>query len=198
MRRLLANPIYHSLRPYCSEALVDQVTFTQAQALLRHRPHTARISHNSIYLLAGMVRCPCGGNMTGHMVRKRKDGPLCRYYRCTRHAQVGRAACPGFAVHAQPLEDVVVESLFDLSLDPQQLRTMLATETATRKKTVPPLQKEVQRLRRALAAVEQRDARIQVGFAKGLYTLEEATTQRTQAVKERQPWKRPIQRPRNS
>ena len=41
-------------------------------------------------------------------------------------------------------------------------------------------------MRRALAAVEQRDARIQVGFAKGLYTLEEATAQRTQAVKERQ------------
>ncbi|MCZ6479177.1 MAG: hypothetical protein O6929_02040 [candidate division NC10 bacterium] len=41
-------------------------------------------------------------------------------------------------------------------------------------------------MRRALAVVEQRDARIQFGFAKGLYTLEEATTQRTQAVKERQ------------
>ncbi len=48
------------------------------------------------------------------------------------------------------------------------------------------MQKEVQRLRRALAAVEQRDARVQVGFAKGLYTLEEATTQRTQAATERQ------------
>ncbi len=41
-------------------------------------------------------------------------------------------------------------------------------------------------MRRALAAVEQRDARIGVGFAKGLYTLEEATTQRTQAATERQ------------
>ncbi len=43
----------------------------------------------------------------------------------------------------------------------------------------------MQRLRRALAAVEQRDARVQVGFAKGLYTIEEATTQRTRAATER-------------
>ncbi len=40
-------------------------------------------------------------------------------------------------------------------------------------------------MRRALAAVEQRDARVQVGFAKGLYTIEEATTQRTRAATER-------------
>ncbi len=123
--------------------------------------------------------------MTGHAVRKRKGGRLYRYYRCTAHVQVGQAACPGLAVHAQPLEDKVTEALFDLSLDPKKLRTMLATETATRQKLVPPLQKEVQRLRRAAATVEQRDDRIKVGFAKGLYTLEEATEERTRAATER-------------
>ncbi len=185
VRRLLANPIYSSQPAYCPEALVEETTFTQAKALLKHRPKTARIPHNSIYLLAGLVTCPCGGNMTGHAVRKRKGGKLYRYYRCTRHAQVGKAACPGFAVHAQPLEDKVVESLFDLSLDPKQLRTMLATETATRQKMVQPLQKEVERLRRALAAVEQRDNRIMDGFADGIYTLENAKKQRARAATER-------------
>ncbi len=62
---------------------------------------------------------------------------------------------------------------------------MLATETATRQKTVPPLQKEVQRLRRAAAAVEQRDTRIKDGYAKGLYTVEDAIAQRAQAATER-------------
>ncbi len=185
LRRVLGNAIYSSQRPYCPEALVDEATFTQAQALLQHRPHTPRIPHASTYLLAGLVRCPCGSNMTGHMVRKRKDGPLYRYYRCTRHAQVGSAACPGFAVHAQPLEDVVVESLFDLSLHPERLRTLLATEIATRRKTVQPLQKEVQRLRRALAAVEQRDTRIKDGFARGFYEIEDAMAQKAQAATER-------------
>ncbi|MEE9123330.1 MAG: recombinase family protein [candidate division NC10 bacterium] len=185
VRRLLANPIYSSQPSYCPEALVDEATASQAKALLEHRPKTARIPHNSIYLLAGMVKCSCGGNMTGHAVRKRKGGKLYRYYRCTAHAQVGTAKCPGLAVHAQPLEDKVTEALFDLSLDPKKLRAMLASETATRQKLVPPLQKEVQRLRRAVAAVEQRDARIQVGFTKGLYTLEEAVAQRTQAATER-------------
>ena len=186
LRRVLGNAIYSSQRPYCPEALVDEATFTQAQALLQHRPHTPRIPHASTYLLAGLVRCPCGSNMTGHMVRKRKDGPLYRYYRCTRHAQVGSAACPGFAVHAQPLEDVVVESLFDLSLHPERLRTLLATEIATRRKTVQPLQKEVQRLRRALAAVEQRDTRIKDGFARGFYEIEDAMAQKAQAATERE------------
>ncbi len=123
--------------------------------------------------------------MTGHAVRKRKGGKLYRYYRCTAHAQVGQAACPGLAVHAQPLEDKVVESLFDLSLDPAQLRTMLVTETAIRQKTVLPLQKEIQRLRRALGAVEHRDTKVKDGYAKGIYTDEEALEQRAKAAAER-------------
>ncbi len=40
-------------------------------------------------------------------------------------------------------------------------------------------------MRRAVAAVEQWDARIKDGFAKGLYTVEDAIAQRTQAATER-------------
>ncbi len=41
-------------------------------------------------------------------------------------------------------------------------------------------------MRRALATVEQRDTRIKDGFARGLYTVEDALAQRTQAATERQ------------
>jgi len=130
LQKLLTNPLYigqvrsnGSLHPGEHEALVDEATWRNAQALLRRngRSGGSRRRPGPTPLLQGLLHCqPCGKAMT-HSVAARGTRRH-RYYVCQTAQKRGWAACPTKSVPAEKIEASVVE----------QLRGLLAAPGASR------------------------------------------------------------------
>jgi site-specific DNA recombinase len=107
------------------EALVDQDTFDQVQAIMaQNRLNGPRVTYGQVrYPWSGLIRCagdrpdgsgPCGARL---IVRQRKfktkGGPwVSLTYECAHYAQISKAACPDYArLSEQFLDRVVVRRL---------------------------------------------------------------------------------------
>ena len=174
-------------------AIIGVEMFNEVQKMLAARPRfqsRGRVAQN---LLAGLVKCEaCGGNMSGQAMFGSRDrrlpeekrGQRHRYYRCFNYVQKGKTACTGQGVRADVVEANVVRSLFSLRVDAGRLRKLVDEQQGRDQAAAKVEQREVCRLEQALKKIEKRDARIKVGFAQGLYSMEEAKEQRHNAAEE--------------
>lgn len=93
-------------------AIIDRETYDIVQARLDaanpRRPDAVHSSAlNSDYLLSGLLRCRCGGAMTG---AEAKSGRY-HYYECTKQAKAGKTACAMKRIPQSVLEGAVLEYL---------------------------------------------------------------------------------------
>ena len=104
-------------------AIVDQTTFTQAQAKLSGRApsaiHPRRV--DSAYLLSGIIRCGvCGAAMVGQ-----GSSPRYRYYMCGNARRKGREVCPSPILPRDKIEGVVVDRIKDYILTEENLEELV-------------------------------------------------------------------------
>ena len=124
--RLLRNPLYAgkvhhrgSLHPGEHEAILDEPTWNQVQAILQRNglagyqgPHA---THDA--LLKGLLFCAlCGSAMTPSYTSK--AGRRYRYYRCLATIKKGAHACSTGAVSALDVERQVLERIREIGRDP--------------------------------------------------------------------------------
>lgn len=164
LQRLLTSPIYVGKVSLGGEvfagehaAILDEATFARTQALLaegrvhpapRPRPGSANPSN---YLLKNLVRCTaCGSAMCAASARK--GTTQYRYYRCTKTALSGSAACPVGNVPAGEIERLVIERIRALGRDPALIDEVVAKAGAAAREKVPGLREE----EKALVADERR------------------------------------------
>ena len=104
--------------PGLHEPLVDEDTFTAAQALLRERGEdlTRRRGNRSDFLLSGVIRCGrCKRAYIG--MSARGNGGLYHYYACSGRQKLGRKACDGERLSRDKLEAAVLTQLAGLYRD---------------------------------------------------------------------------------
>jgi site-specific DNA recombinase len=167
-------------------AIVSEDTFAAAQELLRKRATLAPRSQGARYLLSGLVRCGlCGGKMYGQDTTGRARGGSFRYYRCWQHTQKGPAACSGLSVRSDDLDAVIVQSLFDLRVDAEQLRQLAAEQSVRLREEVVPLRAEIGRLEGLVRTLEQREGRVMEAYEDGAYSATDMAARRAAIVAER-------------
>jgi len=101
-------------------AIVDEETFNKVRQMIganaerKHRPETK-------HLLGGIVYCSdCGHKMYGHLHRK-KDGREYFYYRCNGSITRGKSVCEGRTIEGNLLESLLVQELYKLAINPEQI-----------------------------------------------------------------------------
>ena len=116
---ILRNRVYISevffrgkWHPAPHPSLVDRATFDKALDLLveRGEDYARRAAVSSDYLLGGLVICQsCGHHMLGNAAHGRSA--RYRYYTCFRRHRYGKQACDAESIHADRLEQAVLDSL---------------------------------------------------------------------------------------
>ncbi len=104
-------------------AIVDRITFTQAQAKLSSRApqaiHPRRV--DSAYLLSGIIRCGvCGAAMVGQ-----GSSPRYRYYMCGNARRKGREVCSSPNLPSDKIEGLVVDRIKDYILTEENLEELV-------------------------------------------------------------------------
>jgi len=104
-------------------AIVDQTTFTQAQAKLSGRApsaiHPRRV--DSAYLLSGIIRCGvCGAAMVGQ-----GSSPRYRYYMCGNARRKGREVCSSPNLPSDKIEGLVVDRIKDYVLTEENMEELV-------------------------------------------------------------------------
>lgn len=60
------------------------------------------------YLLSGLMKCECGGSLTGY-THVKKNGKKYTYYRCHNHASKGSGICPGNSLAKEQIEGRILK-----------------------------------------------------------------------------------------
>ncbi|MEA2360038.1 MAG: site-specific recombinase [Solirubrobacteraceae bacterium] len=100
------------------EPLIDEVTFTRAQRLLRERGENMalRRSNPGDYLLSGLLRCGrCKRAYVG--MSAKGNGGTYHYYACSGLQKLGPKGCDGERIPRDKLETAVVAQLAALYRD---------------------------------------------------------------------------------
>jgi len=209
IRRILSSPIYVGVLVYNKRdtstgkakprpdnelihaenavpCIISQETFTAAQALLKARSVLAPRAQASDYLLAGLVKCErCEGNMTGYATWGRGRKARHRYYRCASHMQKGPTVCRGSSVRADDLEEVVLDSLLGLRINPDKLRALQEAQQTRERDEIAPFKKKLGRLERTLRDLVAREERIMLAFEQGAYSAADLARRRSALSAER-------------
>jgi len=123
-----AGEVVHKGRvfPGEQEALVPSETFNAAAELLArnlHGPRYLSLDPDGA-LLGGILRCrSCGGAM-GHFQSVGR-GRRCLFYVCGNARARSRGLCPATPLRAEPVERAVLDALWGLAADREQLRLVL-------------------------------------------------------------------------
>jgi len=131
MRRLLSSAHVAGLRAYHGKlmpgswpAIVDRETWERARAVLERTPLSADIIRPRLYLLSGILFCPCGSPMRAHRNHGRAG------YECKRRQNGG-----GHARRAgEPVEDALRDAALT-ALANREFRAALETELRARQAT---------------------------------------------------------------
>ena len=165
LRTVLTNPLYAGLQKLGDEtfpgehpAIVSKALFNKVQQLMDENRFGGGASSRNVHgsLLRGLLRCSaCDRAMSHAWTRKGKK--LFRYYVCQRAQKSGAAACPTKSVHAERIEQFVVDQIKRIGADPElqaeTFRQAVAQLAAQRRG----VKAEVKRLEREL-----RDAQLEV------------------------------------
>ena len=199
LKRILGNPIYvgdlvynvrekgkrrpasqHIVTQNAVPPIVSRATFEAAQRLRADitKAYPPR-SQRSPYLLSGLVFCHCGSRMQGH-----KNNTWC-YYRCYDGQHKGKTACPTQTwIRSDKLEDVLVEALFGLRLNPQELRRRLSQTNQDRRKDLPRLRRRIGHLEGQLTKLNGRAEQIKDAYEDRAYSLAEMKRRLAKAQQE--------------
>ncbi|MCO5191435.1 MAG: recombinase family protein, partial [Anaerolineae bacterium] len=101
-------------------AIIDDETWTAAQKRREVNVRFAQRNRKRDYLLAGHIRCACGGALVGESKKRRTTGYNV-YYRCPKHRYDHIERCPVGYVRADRIEPVVWQWLKELLSDPQKV-----------------------------------------------------------------------------
>jgi len=94
-------------------AIISAEAWAQVEHVRNVRPRCGRPqsgsprAHSSAYLLAGLLRCPCGKAWVGIQGGRRGE----RFYACAGARSGGPAACPSRSVRAAMLDQLVLEQV---------------------------------------------------------------------------------------
>jgi site-specific DNA recombinase len=133
--------------PGLHDALIDEVTFTRAQRVLRQRgtDMALRRSNPGDYLLSGLLRCGrCRRAYVG--MSARGNGGLYRYYACSGRQKLGPKGCDGERIPRDKLETAVLRQLGSLYRDGTLLREAHDAATARQAEHRPALEEQRQAL----------------------------------------------------
>lgn len=135
--------------PGLHEAIIDQVTFDRAQAILRHnnvnKGRKGRCKHHP--LLQGLLRCAACDCSMSHSYSK-KGSRLYRYYVCRNAQKLGWDSCPAPSLPAGELESFVVDQIRKIGEDTGVVRDTLAQAKLQ-------TQQQAERLKRERAALQR-------------------------------------------
>ena len=119
--------------PGLHEALIDEVTFTRAQRLLRERGEdmALRRSNPGNYLLSGLLRCGrCKRAYIG--MSAKGNGGTYHYYACSGRQKLGPKGCDGERIPRDKLETAVVAQLAALYRNGDVIQEAIEASAAQR------------------------------------------------------------------
>lgn len=106
-------------------AIIDQATFDAAQKRMLSNSAQARRNRQNQYLIAGHIRCTCGGAMSGTYHAKR-NGDKVLTYKCNRRHDYGHLVdCAEPSLLASQADPVVWDWLAGLLREPDRLNAGL-------------------------------------------------------------------------
>jgi site-specific DNA recombinase len=209
VRRILGNPIYSGAQTYNKrrakgktstarpieqhiivegmfEPIIDRETFLRAQGLLEEL-RVKPAAKSTQYLLTRLVFCGrCGSRMYGYTYRhRRRKGKTYRYYRCWGHSAKGTTLCPGNTIDLQYLEDVIVDELRNISLDPLRLRSRLEEVAREAAEELQPLISQQRRLQEELRRIDGKLRRLLELYEDAFIDKEEFGTRRVELDRDR-------------
>jgi site-specific DNA recombinase len=176
IQAVLQNPVYigqirwrGERHPAPHTPLTPEKTFDEAQALLaaRGQRRSLRRANSSDYLLSGKVRCGhCGAAMVGSAAHGRNG--RYRYYTCFNRHRYGKTkGCPAERIPADALEHQLLALLTDKLADTGLLERALLQAAALADNQRPKRERDLARLERELAKLDQTRARYLDAFERG-------------------------------
>lgn len=146
------------------------------------RPSPQTPTLTSPLLLAGLLRCGhCGGGMT---LATGKSGRY-RYYRCLNKTSKGVDLRPSVAIPVDKLDQLVLEALAGQVLTVERLKAIVATLKERERKSAEKTDENQSILKRELADIETKQARLFEAIENGLIPMDGALTERAQKLKGR-------------
>lgn len=107
------DPSTWTVHPNAHEAIISQSTFDAVQRRFQKRRQGMR--HDSVYLLAGLIRCTHCGFAYHGVYRTRKNRTKEPYrlglYVCGGNHGKGKSVCPGLAINKDEVEAFVIRSI---------------------------------------------------------------------------------------
>jgi site-specific DNA recombinase len=154
------------------EPLVDEFTFTKAQAILAERSdHAKRRGNPSDFLLSGLLRCgKCGKAYIG--MSANGNGGRYHYYACTSRQKYGPKACDGERLPREKLETTVLHQLASIYRDEQLIGDALANATAEADRRRPEFEQRLASINAEITRAEQALERYYEAFERGKLSAE--------------------------
>lgn len=161
--------------------LIERATFDAVQARLKSRNPSlvpARVTSGPT-LLTGICFCAkCGGAMTLRTGRGRLGGTY-RYYTCSTRARQGKTGCEGRTIPMSKLDDLVASHMEERLLQPDRLKTILASLLDRRQERTERRREHLAELKRRITETDQRLNRLYDAIETGAVDLNDS------ALKER-------------
>ncbi len=159
--------------PGLHEPLIDEVTFTRAQRLLRERGEdmALRRSNPGDYLLSGLLHCGrCKRAYVG--MSAKGNGGTYHYYACSGRQKYGPKACDGDRLPREKIEQAVIDQLAALYRDEQVITDALARANAEAEKQRPEFEHRRASLSAEIVRAEQALERYYEAFERGKLSAE--------------------------
>ncbi|MCJ2136984.1 recombinase family protein [Methylobacterium sp. J-026] len=172
--------------PITVPAIISLSEFEAVQATLKaHNPRTtpARVVTGPI-LLTGLATCTtCSGPMTLRTGTS-KSGQVHRYYSCSTHGRQGKTGCTGRSIRMDTLDTLVTDRLVAELLQPDRLRTTLASLWSVRAEKAIQVDVRVAALHREVAGAEEKLKRLYRMIEEGMTDLDDILRDRLAALKQ--------------
>jgi site-specific DNA recombinase len=149
------------------EPLVDDFTFTKAQAIMRERgEHAKRRGNASDFILSGLLRCgKCGKSYIG--MSANGNGGRYHYYACSGRQKYGPKACDGERLPREKVEHAVIHQLASLYRDEHVISDVLARAKADVEKRRPEFAQRLASIGAEIARAEHALDRYYDAFEQG-------------------------------
>jgi site-specific DNA recombinase len=155
------------------EAIVDELTFARAQAILKERGEdvSRRRGNASDFLLSGLVRCGrCGRAYIG--MSARGNGGTYHYYACTGRRKYGPKACRGERLPQHKLEQAVLCQLAGIYRNGTLIQQAIAKAEAKAKRQRPAIEQRLASVGAEIPRLEQSLERYYEAFEQGTLSAE--------------------------
>ncbi len=138
VKRILTNPIYKGYQSFGKrvggartvdrnapifkanvEPIISAEQFDRVQYLIKTKKHERRQrKHSIVFILGGLARCECGGNLDSYTMEKKQSGKKYCYYKCHNNTSKGNTVCPG---NTRP-KDIIEKHVLDYVRQEARLR----------------------------------------------------------------------------